>query len=174
MIAYVTSIGEATTEVSVWSLERLGFTVKLIEDKTTLWDKINRIVTEANEDFLRVDADTIVNKNVNELVGLSEAWWYQPLNFDWFKQDVGHGGVQFIRKPALEIIRKHINEATTLDRPESYLFRLAEFHNPRRCVTYERVCALHGYGQADVERVKQVKARRNQLGNYDFELAERL
>lgn len=176
MRAYVTSIGEATTSLSVWSLERLGFEVILIEDaQTTLWDKLLQIFKGADDDFLRVDADVIVNRNILDMVKYeNDLVWTQALTYDWHKQDITHGGIQFIRKEAIQSVRNHIYEAKWRDRPESYLYRLREFHQPRVCGTFEKVCGLNGYGQDDVERVKQVKLRRMQYDNYDFELSERI
>lgn len=175
MKAYVTSIGEPTTDLCVWSLQRQGFLVYLINDpETSLWHKLIYIFNQADEDFLRVDADVVVNKNVVKMTKQKTRWWYQGLTYDWYKQDITHGGVQYIRKPVIEIVRKHINEAEQLDRPETYLYRLPEFHNPRKCVTYQSVCGLNGYHQNAYKRVKEVKESRGQFSNYDWELSERL
>ncbi len=174
MKAYVTSIGETTTDLCVWSLERLGFEVVLMQDRTMLWDKLRRIFKSETEDFLRVDADVVVNKNVLELVKLKTYWWYQPFTFDWWQQDKTHGGIQFIRAEAIPIVREHIEEAHRLDRPESYLYRLQEFHEPRMCVTYDAICGLHGYKQADTERVMNQKMKRGYYDDFDWELAVKL
>jgi len=178
MKAFVTSIGEPTTELCLWSLNRLGLETILIEDHktspTTLYEKLEMIFDEVDDDFLRVDADVVVNQNILGLVEQTELWWYQALCFGWFAQDLIHGGIQFIRKQALPAIRQHIKEAENQDRPESYLSRLAEFHNPRVFGTYEKVCGIHGFKQNDTERIKAVKLRRGVYGNYDWELAERL
>lgn len=172
---YITSVGESTTDICQWSLERLGFKPIVIKDTTSLWDKLNRIFKSAEEDILRIDADVIVNRNVINLTKQNELWWYQALTFDWHKQDITHGGIQFIRKECLPAIKKHINEAARLERPESYLSRLEEFHNPRVFGTYEVVCGLNGYkqDQADIDRVKNTKLRRGQSG-YDWELAKEI
>lgn len=173
MRAYITSIGETTTEISEWALKRLGFDTIVINDPSSLWQKIYQITSNEEDDFLRVDADIIVNQNVLDLIKETELWWYQTLTFDWWKQDVTHGGVQFIRKQCLPIIRQHIHEATHKERPESYLFRLPEFHEPRVCGTYEQICGLNGYKQNNMQRVRDTKERRGQIG-YDWELAGRL
>lgn len=175
MKAYVTSLGETTTDLCVWSLERLGFDVVLLNDPNTiLWEKLKEIYSIQNDDFLRVDADVVCNKNVLELIKLRDLVWYQSLTYDWFKQDITHGGIQFVRQPAIQTIRNHIYEAKWKDRPESYIFRLKEFENPRICGTLQTICGLHGYKQNDVDRVKAVKKRRNQYENYDWELSERI
>lgn len=174
MIAYVTSIGESTTEACNWALNRQGFKVNLVSGESSLWEKLKFIFENETEDFLRVDADTICNQNITELVQQTDLLWYQGLTFDWFKQDVTHGGVQFIRKEAIPIVRKHIDEARNEERPETYLTRLQEFYDPRTFGTFEKVCGMTGYKQTDKDRVKQTKLRRNTFGDYDWELAERL
>lgn len=172
MKAIVTSIGETTEDLCIWSLERLGFKVELIKSNSSLFDKLVQIFSKEDDDFVRVDADVIVNRNILELIKQDEAWWYQAMTFDWFKQDITHGGVQFIKKECLSAIREHIHEAADKDRPESYLCRLQEFHNPRRFQTFEKICGLTGYKQDDIKRVKETKLRRGHYDEYDWELAE--
>lgn len=172
MKAYITSIGESTTAACYWSLERLGFEPYVVSDKkTTLWEKLKFIFEQADEDFLRVDADTVCNQNVLELVKQDKLLWYQGLTFDWFKQDVTHGGVQFVRKGAIDIVLKHIDEAKNEDRPETHLTRLEDFHNPRTFETFEMICGLTGYKQKDKRRVEETKMRRGTFGDYDWDLA---
>jgi hypothetical protein len=175
MKAFITSRRESTVELCVWSLERLGFEVELLSTNTTLWQKLYDISQIVDDDYVRVDADVIVNRNVLKLIEQKKLWWYQSEIFDWYKQDVGHGGIQFIRKQALPAIREHIEEAMHENRPETYLSRLEEFHNPRRFGTFEQVCGVHGWNQdiADIERAKAVKASRRQSG-FDWELAEKM
>lgn len=173
MKAFITTIGEPTTDLCKWALERLEFDVQIIEGKSSLWEKL-KIIFDYDEDFLRVDADTIVNKNVLKLINETYLWWYQTLTFDWFKQDLAYGGVQFIRSPAIPIIRQHIDDARSRERPESYLYRLEAFHNPRVCGNFDLVCGLNGYGQTDIKRIKDTKLRRDQYLNYDWELAEKI
>lgn len=174
MIAFITSTNEPTTELCRWSLDRLGFTTVLYIDQTSLWNKLEGIFEEATEDFLRVDADVVCNKNVLDLVAMKSKWWYQATTYDWFKQDITSGGIQFIKKECIPIVNKHIQEAKEQERPESYLYRLEEFHNPRRCISYDKICGLHGFAQSDVNRIRETKLRRGQFENYDWELAERL
>ena len=173
MKAYICSIGETTTKLCEWSLKRQGFDTVIIESDTSLWQKLNLIFTLESEDFIRVDADVVVNSNIKELIKQTDLWWYQSLTFDWWKQDITHGGIQFVRKEAIPEIRDHITEAHYKERPESYLYRLQEFHNPRKCGTFDMICGLNGYKQSDMQRVKETKERRQQTG-YDWELALRL
>lgn len=176
MKAYVTSTGEPTTELCKWALERQGFEVVLIEGKDSFNRKLRTIYNDADDDFIRVDADVIVNKNVHKLISEcpEEVWWWQSMSFDWWQMDIGYAGVQYIKKECLPILREKIEGSLHIDRPESQMYRLPEFHNPRRCEGSGIVCGLHGYGQNDMERVKKLKEYRGQLANYDFELAERV
>lgn len=173
-IVYITSIGEPTTELCVWSLERLGFETKLIKGNDSFNAKLEQIYNEADDDFLRVDADVIVNSNVWRFIDScpKDVWWYQSMCFDWWKMDIGYAGVQYIKKECLPAIRKAISTIQHIDRPESYCYRLPEFHNPRRCIGSDIVCGLHGFAQNDIQRVKDLKNKRRQ--EYDFELAERI
>lgn len=180
--AYVTSIGETTTDLCIWALERNGFEVVLIKDNSTLCNKLAEIYNKAHDDFLRVDADVVVNKNCTEsniyntaeIDSLKDAWWIQFRTFGWFQLDLTHGGVQFVKKEALPYLRDNVNEYLTIDRPETELSRIYEFYNPRRFETNDLCMGIHGYGQADVERVKNIKIMRGQIDNYDFELSDRL
>lgn len=172
MKAFVTSIGEPTTDLCVWSLERQGFDVSVIQDKTSLAHKLKVIYNQADEDFIRVDADVICNRNVTKLEAPYGVWWLQGLTFDWWKMDITPGGVQLITKRALPYLREAITVIKDQDRPETEMYRLPEFHNPRRCLTSDLVCGLNGWGQNDIQRVKKVKAGRGQ--EYDFQIAEKL
>ena len=174
MKAFVTSIGETTTDVCVWSLERQGFETVLIDGESTLWEKLKQIFEMADDDFIRVDADVVCNQNVMKLIEQKDGWWFQAQTFEWYRQDVGYGGVQYIKKGCFPAIRKHIDEAERMERPESYLSRLEEFHNPRVFKSVELICGVHGFKQSDTQRVKDTKMRRGQYGNYDWELANRL
>lgn len=177
MIAYVTSIGEVTTNLCMWSLQRNGFDVKLLHNTNSLAQKLLDIYEHAEEDFVRVDADVVVNKKLTpEYVhGLApESWWLQFQTFDWFKQDITNGGVQFIRKAALKDLRNNILRFQDSDRPETQMYRLDEFNTPRRCTTIQSIVGIHGYKQDNIERVKKQKASRKYYTDFDFELAEAL
>lgn len=175
MKAFVTSIGEPTTDLCVWSLERLELEVELIQDDTPLAYKLEKIYNLAESSFIRVDADIVPNQNVLELTEYHPtAWWVQGKCFGWYAQSLINGGVQFIRTPAIPYLRKAIKKHLKAERPESQMYRLPEFHDPRRCVASDIVCGLHGWNQNDLERVKEVKRRRGQYENYDWDLVERM
>lgn len=177
MKVYVTSIGEPTTELCIWSLERHGHKVTLLQSDSSLADKLEEIYQTVNDDFLRVDADVIVNKNINRIRAweFSTVWWWCLQTFDWYKQDVTSGGIQYISRKALPFLRNNISFHKAAERPESEMYRLKEFHGPRRCYVYDKaIMGLHGWCQDDLDRVRRVKAKRGQLDNYDFELVERM
>lgn len=182
MRAFVTSVGEPTTNLCVWALERNGFKVTLLKDRSSLVTKLAQIYNDATDDFIRVDADTIVNSNctkntiraTQEIPYLKNAWWIQFMTFCWFSQDATHGGVQFITQEAIPFLKTAVNQFKNIDRPETQLSRIYQFYNPRRFETNDMIMGLNGYGINDIKSVKLVKAGRGQLDNYDFELAERL
>ncbi len=178
MKAYVTSIGENTTKLCCWALERNGFEVVLLTGEYPLVKKLEKIYGSADEDFVRVDADVVVNKTftpgfIND-ERVPEIWWLQFKTYDWHKQDVIFGGVQHIRKEALPCLRRYVAEYTNSDRPETMLARIAEFYNPRRFESSAEVVGLHGFAANDIERVRQQKKKREYYHQYDFELAAKL
>jgi hypothetical protein len=178
MKAFVTSIGESTTELCVWSLKRNGFDVQLIENGSLLADKLKSIYEQVDEDFVRVDADVVINKTFTpDLITkqiLPKQWWNQYMSYGWFKQNLIHGGAQFIRKEALPALRQHVDEYHHSDRPETMLSRIPEFYNPRRFVSVELCAGLHGFAANDIERVKRQKQKRQYFETFDFELAAKL
>lgn len=177
MKAFITSIGEPTTRLCKWSLERNGFDVYVVDKDGTLAQKLKLIYELADDDFIRVDADVIPNSLITPeyLNTLDDPfiWWYQFQTFDWYKQDITHGGIQFIKKEALPALSRNISTFLTAERPESQMYRLDEFENPRRGITVDKVAGIHGYGIKDISEVKRTKARRKQTG-YDWELVEGL
>ena len=177
MKAFITSIGEPTTDLCAWSLQRLGYEPVIIEGTDTLAEKLVKIYSLATGDFIRVDADVIVNRNLQDLSPFRNqyVWWYQFICFDWYKMDITHGGVHLIKDEALPYLRLHAKEFLQAYRPETELYRLKEFYEPRRCISYYgKLMGLHGYKQDNIQRVKLLKESRNQLDNYDFELYEKV
>lgn len=172
MKAYVFSIGEPTTELCVWSLERLGFEVVLWQDNSRLWDKLRRLYFEAEADFVRADADCVFNKNVLKLEPTDACVWHKGKVWDWYRQDLSYCGIHWIKQEAIHVLRANIDKFEKAERPETMMNRLAEFHNPRIANSCNLICGLHGYKQGDIQRVKDTKLRRNQ--DYDWELYERI
>lgn len=177
MKAIVTSIGEKTTDLCVWSLERNGFEVEIYKTDSTLWQKLKEIYNDNEESFLRIDADTVPNKTLTPDFVISsfnhDEWWIQYLTYDWFKQDITHGGAQFIRRQALPYLRDNIENFKAFERPETMLSRIKEFYEPRRFVTNNTLVGLNNY-RNDLQRVRQVKTHRKQADSYDWELAQKL
>lgn len=177
MKAFVTSIGEHTRDLCVWSLERNGFDVVLIESGSLLVDKLKTIYEQADDDFVRVDADVVPNMNLTPDSVIASAheyqWWIQYETFDWHKQDTTWGGVQFIKKEALPYLRANIDKYHNQERPETMISRIPEFHNPRRFDSCPCIMGIHSFAATDEERVRGVKERRNQHG-YDWQLAAKL
>lgn len=180
MKAFITSIGEPTTDLCLWALQRNGFETMLIQDaSTSLWEKMKSIYEMADDDFVRIDADVIVNKEFTPkmlswlLAKNSDCWWWQFTMFDWFKLDIAHG-TSFIKKEAIPILRANIEKAMNDNRPETAMSRIKEFYEPRRFETYkDEIIGLHGY-RGDIAAAKKLKHIRNQQALYDFEMAERL
>ncbi len=179
MIAYLTSIGEPTTELAEWALERNGFEVVGVFGRGTLAEKLKFIYNQAEDDFVRIDADVIVNRNFNPSL-LSwlkpkdpAIWWWQFETFDWLKLDKNHS-MGYITKEAIPILRDNIDKFLDHNRPETMISRINEFYDPRRFKTYEdELMGLHGY-KGDIQKAKKLKHIRNQTHLYDFELAEKL
>lgn len=180
MKAFVTSIGESTTELCVWALERNGFEVVLIQNGGLLVDKLKTIYETADQDFVRVDADFVPNKeftpkNLYKLAdAYADAWWLQFLAFDWLKLNTSHGGAQFIKREALPALRNHVDEFHREDRPETALSRVEDFYNPRRFQSTGAIAGIHGFASATDKRVIGQKSKRKYFATFDFELAERL
>lgn len=176
MIAYITSIGEKTTDICVEQLKRLGFDTILLKDKED-WDiKYRRFITEAKEDCLRLDADIIVNKNIVQEIEKYKDKNYLMVQFkglDFYRNNIGIIGVLFYKKEAIEIIRNNLDKIS-ITRPEATAWRLPEMENRRH--TSDTVVGIHGFFQTedDIKRHQQNKIERKQIKNYDFELAERL
>lgn len=176
MRAYVTSIGERTMELCEWSLKRNGFDVTLLKSDSNLWSKLKDIYNQADEDFVRIDADVVVNRSFTpESLNLyqGDVWWWQFQCFDWFKQDLGYGGVQYIREQAIPHLRDNVDKFIDAERPETELSRIKEFYEPRRFESVETVAGLNNY-RNDMKRVMKTKSNRGQLNDFDWELAEKL
>jgi len=184
MIAFVTTIGEKATDLCIWSLKRNGFEVHTISGDDSLADKLERIYEEAHNldiDFLRVDADIVVNKyctperikTIARMDIYKDAWWLQFQTYDWYQQMIGYGGVQYIKREAVPILKNNLKYFKGHERPETELSRSHGMYNPRRFESFDALMGLNNY-KNDMKRVAKVKANRGQSDNYDFELAQRL
>lgn len=181
MKAFVSTVGEPTTELCIWSLERNGFDVEVVAGGSLLVDKLKTIYETADEDFVRVDADVVPNRNLTKDILLSamtdhpDAWWLQFRTFDWLQQDLAYGGVQFIKKEALPILRENVDKVHERDRPETALSRLPEFYEPRRFESNKYIVGIHGFALGEhLGRVQNQKKKRKYYESFDFELAKKL
>lgn len=178
MKAYIFSIGEKTTNLCVELMKEMGFETILYKDKTTLWDKLKRFYTEAlqteDKEFVRIDADIIPNKRVLDLIKINDGClWHSAVGFDWYKQDRGSISIHHMKREAVEQCLQNIELAKDKIRPESFLWRLEQFHWPRVCHNININCGLHGYGQRNHrKRIKSLKYARGQ--DYQWDLIEKI
>ena len=69
MKAYLTTIGELTTDICKKQLERFGYEVIVLGGIEAWPDKYKRFIETANEDCIRIDADIVPNENIKEIAG---------------------------------------------------------------------------------------------------------
>ncbi len=178
MKAFVFSIGEATTDLCASQMEKYGFDVEVWQNDSPLWQKLERLY-QFDEDVVRIDADIIPNEEVKSLVDQAEDlkdqgyYWWCTKGWDWYANRVGSVSIHYMTRQALEIGRSHANEMKSQIRPETYIWRLPELHNPRRCHHIDVVAGIHGYGQKlHRDRIKYMKHMRDQ--DYDWDLVKRI
>ncbi len=188
--AYLFSIGESTTEISKWSLERLGFEVVLIEDpKTSFSEKYEQFLKMAKEDggwVVRTDADIVHNKHFGreidtirkEIPHSQIIWWQFPL-YCCLRHEIIRGAPMFMSPKVIRFGQKFKNDFfRKANRPETKFYRQKEINQycaVREMESYQ-VAGLHGYAQneEDVQRVLVQKNKRNQLQDWDLKIIERL
>lgn len=178
MRCYVFSIGENTTDLCVELMQEMGFKTVLYKDPTSLWSKLKRFYADAlktrDEEFIRIDADIIPNKRVLDLIKVNDGClWHSAVGFDWYTQQRGTISIHHMKREAVAMCLENIESAKEENRPETYLWRLEEFHWPRVCHNVDINCGLHGYAQKEQrQRIKNLKASRSQ--DYDWSLVERI
>lgn len=174
MKAFVFSIGEKTTDLCCELMEEYGYEVILLKDpKTSLWDKLYDFYEQAlmatEQEFIRIDADIIPNRNV---LRLENTGWQCASGYDWYKQDRGAISIHLMDRTVIDMCYKKIQGAKEMVRPETFLWRQPDI-NPLTSVRTEFSCGIHGYGQEDQrQRIKDLKASRNQA--YDWDLVEKI
>lgn len=177
MKAYVTSIGEKTTEMCCRQLEKYGFEVVLFNREEKWITKYIRFLGVANENCIRVDADIVVNENIKKcgkedcfITPTLELLGAQYCVYDFYKNNVKVGQPVFYTKEAISIINRNLK---TLDRsrPEASAWRIPEID--KRILTSDLVVGMHGFFQDNdaMNRAKQNKINRSQIKDYDFDLA---
>lgn len=179
MKAYVTTIGEKTTELCCSQLEKFGFEVVLL-DKIESWEsKYKRFINmahEDNENCLRVDADVIVNENIKTLGGnhLTPRILIESGSlYDLYRNGVFRGSPIFYTKKAIGIIHRY-KSMLHPNRPESSACRLDGI-NPHKYQS-DTIVGMHGFFQNRdaVEKAMINKKDRKQQDLFDFELVDKL
>lgn len=180
MKAYVTSIGEKTTDICVEQLEKFGFEVVLL-DKMESWEskykRFIRMAHESNEDCIRVDADVIVNKNIKKVfedVEREDNYLITSYNlYDLYRNGIFEGSPILYTKKAIGIINRY-HMMLHPNRPESSACRLDRI-NPHKYHD-ETIVGMHGFGsdKETIMRAKQNKIDRKQIELFDFELVDKL
>lgn len=188
MKAYLFSIGESTTGLSLWSLQRLGFDVILFQDpKTTLSQKYEQFLDMAyrtkDEWVIRTDADIVHLKNfknavegaLKKLEGLEKKRWFAFNCFCFLKMDLIRGTPMLMHREIIEAGQKYkSNFFRKYSRPETEFWRQPEIVD--KTFVFSDLVGLHGYKQReeDIARVYQQKMDRSQLHQWDLELISRL
>ena len=173
MKAYLTSIGEPTTPIAKWQLERLGFEVVLLDEVEPWVVKYKKFINIAQENCLRVDADVVVNKKILGCLKLPDDIMAQFNCYDFYGNDTWNTCPVYYGSKILEIIRKNIDKIGD-KRPETDAWRLPEV--VKHTITFGKIIyGSHGIGASKemIERAKQNKQDRNQLNQFDFELVEK-
>lgn len=176
MKAYVTSIGEKTTEICCEQLRKFGFEVVLL-DKEELWEgkykRFIRMAHESNEDCLRIDADIVVNENIRKVGEPFEGLIASYNLYDLYRNGIFKGSPIFYTKKALGIINRY-QSMLHPNRPESSACRLDGI-NPYKYQS-DLIVGMHGFFQnrATIERAITNKTDRKQQGLFDFELVGKL
>src|SRR3972149_4214128 len=133
MKVFITSIGEATTNVCVWQARRLGFLDLVVLDQKESWyQKYIQFLNLAKEYAfcLRIDADVILNRRILNYMWLTEIQsdidMYQFNLYCQYKNDIMIGQPVFYRRSRIELALKHIKDETFHhNRPETDVWRLA-------------------------------------------------
>lgn len=169
MVAYVTSIGEKTTQVCCEQLKRFGFDVILLDTKESWQNKYKKFISLANEDCLRIDADVIPNKHIKE-VGKEGFGLVTYTTYDFYRNDIGITSPVFYRKDIIEKLKKRIKDIPSF-RPETSASRFPEINKEN--FHSNLIVGVHGFFQRPetMERARKNKIERGQIREYDFDLA---
>ncbi len=182
MKAYLFSIGESTTDLAQWSLQRQGFEVVLLHDPaTTFAEKYRQFLELSRREqwVVRSDADVVVLRRYSVSIQpfvsrpVKDTWWYQYQLFCFLRLDVVNGCPQLIHRKALDVgLRMRFAPKET--RPETAFFRSPELLG--HTLTVCDVVGIHGYCQQekDVQRVVEQKKQRGQYDEWDLQFIERL
>lgn len=178
MKAYLTTIGERTTEICKSQLEKFGFEVIMLDEYEQWLDKYKKFILLASEDgnaCIRIDADTIPNKNIvrireNTFDGILMSCF---LGYDFYKNDIGVISPVYYSANALQIIRKNLDKIGKF-RPETDASRLPEINPQYEVIDW--IIGIHGFFQdfETIERARSNKIQRKQNSEYDFDLVNQI
>ena len=175
MKAFLTSIGEATTSICKWQLERFGFEVVLL-DKIEPWiDKYKRFLEMADEECLRIDADIIPNERIRIFQDSGylrkNALLAKAYTYDFYANGLMPTAPVYYSKGITKGLKDRI---TDIDRPETSIWRLRDLHE--KAIVLSEVVGIHGFFQArkDIDRGVNNKQVRDQNSQYDFDLLDKL
>lgn len=175
MRAFVTSIGEKTTDICADQLSRFGFDVVVLSKKENWADKYRQFIDSTEEDCIRVDADVLVNERVKLMREMPhlDILMAQGSVYDFFHNDSWVGQPVYYSRNVFKIIRhqlEHMNEM----RPESWAWRLADVN--KKTISLDTLMGMHGFfcDEEQLERAYRNKESRGQLGRFDFDLARKL
>lgn len=172
MKCWVFSIGEPTTDLCCELLKEYGFEVILLQDDTTLQQKLKRFYIEASgeDEAMRIDADIIPNKSILNMD--NKYGWTCASGFDWYKQSEGAISIHIMQRNVIKLALASIDEAVEENRPESFIWRLSNI-NIYTSIDDNHIYGIHGYGQkSHRERIKALKDSRNQ--EYDWGLVQKI
>lgn len=171
MKAYVTSIGERTTEICVRELQRVGFEVELLDLPIPWHEKYMAFLTMAKMEgkpCIRVDADVIVNDNIRVMknMPMTKMLMAQCQVFDLHKNDLHWGGPIYYSPESFDIILGSFRKLER-SRPETSAWRLPKING--RTMSVPDVVGMHGFYQ-DLDTIKrglENKVARKQITRHD-------
>lgn len=178
MKAYLTTVGEKTTGICKEQLERYGFEVVLLdilESWPEKYKRFIRIAAHGHEPCIRIDADVIVNENIQVAFDLHKRpiLMAQFTVFDLYQNDLQVGQPVYYSAQVLQEIERNLDRLDP-KRPETSAWRLPDVNE----YTYniEGVTGMHGFFQdlQTIDRAFKNKHDRRQLGKYDFDLVHKL
>jgi len=178
MNAYVTSIGERTTQICCDQLKKFGFTVFLLDEKEPWIDKYKKFIQMAVAPCIRVDADVIVNKNLKDYCETFIEHQIEDMTqfniFDMYKNNLSNTSPVLYSEKAIEKIRELIDKID-VRRPETSSWRLIQ-NEGLEVYTSKQTMGMHGFFQdkETILRARQNKIDRKQIYDYDFDLSFKL
>lgn len=171
MKAYLTTIGEKTTDICKSQLKRFGYDVVLMDKKIQWIDKYLEFIDIAKEDCIRIDGDVIPNKNIEQIPKLSKGKLFVTfIGYDFYRNDTGCTSPVYYSKEVLKFLKNNKDKINSA-RPEASALRIPEINKDAYKINL--IIGMHGFFQdkETFERGIQNKRSRGQEKDYDLELA---